>query len=264
MKASVSGIVKVDSAGQYVLRDTLIAGKHYSILEYSPGDLLAFYLASFSPVDSMPADSAGYVRIAAGQFRFAGVGQGNYLPLRFLPMPQLHKVIDINGQASISSDFSLSGEYAMSRFDQNRFSNQEGSSLQGGALNFAAQYNPKQLLVGKTNIGELDVRLSERFVDRRFLALDRANEVEFNRKWNLTEAATTDEEIQELSFAYRPTRSISGAITYGELNRPGEVHSTRTQLVLGLADSSLPRIQYQIEKINTSNTLLQDESHWIR
>jgi hypothetical protein len=264
MKASVSGIVKVDSAGQYVLRDTLIAGKHYSILEYSPGDLLAFYLASFSPVDSMPADSAGYVRIAAGQFRFAGVGQGNYLPLRFLPMPQLHKVIDINGQVSISSDFSLSGEYAMSRFDQNRFSNQEGSSLQGGALNFAAQYNPKQLLVGKTNIGELDVRLSERFVDRRFLALDRANEVEFNRKWNLTEAATTDEEIQELSFAYRPTRSISGAITYGELNRPGEVHSTRTQLVLGLADSSLPRIQYQIEKINTSNTLLQDESHWIR
>jgi hypothetical protein len=264
LKASVSGIVKVDSAGQYVLRDTLIAGRHYSILEYLPGDLLAFYLVSFSSVDSVPADSAGYIRIAAGQFRFAGVGQGNYLPLRFLPMPQLHQVIDINGQASLGSDFSLSGEYAMSRFDQNRFSNQEGSSLKGGAFTFAAQYNPKQLLVGKTNIGEVDVRLSERFVDRRFLALDRANEVEFNRKWNLTEVATADEEIQELSFAYRPTRSISGAVTYGALNRPGEVHSTRTQLVLGLADSSLPRIQYQIENINTSNTLLQDESHWIR
>ena len=264
LKASVSGIVKVDSAGQYVLRDTLIAGRHYSILEYSPGDLLAFFLVSFSPVDSMPADSAGYVRVAAGQFRFVGIGQGNYLPLRFLPMPQLHQVIDINGQTSISSDFSLSGEYAMSRFDQNRFSNQEGSSLKGGAMSFAAQYNPKQLLVGKTKIGELDVRLSERFVDRRFLALDRTNEVEFNRKWNLTEVASADEEIQELSFAYRPTQSISGAVTYGALNRPGEVHSTRTQLVLGLADSSLPRTQYQIEKINTSNTLLQDESHWIR
>jgi len=264
MKASISGIVKVDSGGQYVLRDTLIAGRQYSILEYLPGDLLAFYLVSFSPVESVPADSAGYVRIAAGQFRFAGIGQGNYLPLQFLPMPQLHQVIDINGQASISSDFSLSGEYAMSRFDQNRFSNQEGSSLKGGAFNFAAQYNPKQFLIGKTNIGELDVRLSERFVDRRFFALDRANEVEFNRKWNLTEAATADEEIQELSFAYRPTRSINSAVTYGALNRPGEVHSTRTQIVLGLADSSLPRTQYQIENINTSNTLLQDESHWIR
>jgi hypothetical protein len=265
MKASVSGIVKVDSgAGQYVLRDTLIAGRHYSILKYLPGDSLAIYLLSFSPVDRVPADSAGYVRVAAGQFRFAGIGQGNYLPLRFLPMPQLHQVIDINGEASISSDFSLSGEYAMSRFNQNRFSNQEGSSLKGGAFTFAAHYNPKQLLVGKTNIGELDVRLSERFVNRRFLALDRANEVEFNRKWNLTEVATADEEIQELSFAYRPTRSISGAVTYGALNRPGEVHSTRIQLVLGLVDSSLPRTQYQIENINTSNTLLQDESHWIR
>jgi hypothetical protein len=265
MKASVSGIVKADSgAGQYVLHDTLIAGRHYSLLEYLPGDSLAFYLVSFSPVDRVPLDSAGYVRVAAGQFRFAGIGQGNYLPIKFLPMPQLHQVVDINGQASISSDFSLSGEYAMSRFDQNRFSNQEGSSLKGGAFTFAAHYNPKQLLVGKTNIGELDVGLSERFVDRRFLALDRANEVEFNRKWNLNEAATTDEEIQELSFAYRPTRIISGAVTYGALNRPGEVYSTRTQLVLGLADSSLPRTQYQIENINTSNKLLQDESHWIR
>jgi hypothetical protein len=265
MKASVSGIVKVDSgAGQYVLHDTLITGRHYSILEYLPGDSLAFYLVSFSPVDRVPVDSAGYVRVAAGQFRFAGIGQGNYLPIKFLPMPQLHQIVDINGQASISSDFSLSGEYAMSRFDQNRFSNQEGISLKGTAFTLAAHYNPKQLLIGKTNIGELDVGLSERFVDRRFLALDRANEVEFNRKWNLTEAATADEEIQELSFAYRPIRSISGAVTYGALNRPGEVYSTRTQLVLGLADTNLPRTQYQIEKISTSNKLLQDESHWIR
>jgi hypothetical protein len=261
MKASVPGIVRVDSGkGQYILRDTL----NTPILIYAPGDSLAIYLATFSSVDQVPDSVAGYIRIGAGQFRFAGIGKGNYLPLRFLPMPQLHQVIDINGQAAISSDLSISGEYAMSRFDQNRFSNQEGSSLKGGALSFAAQYNPKQLHVGKTNIGELDVRLSERFVDRRFLALDRANEVEFNRKWNLTEVATADEEIQELSFAYRPTRSIGGAVAYGALNRPGEVHSTRTQLVLGLADSSLPRMQYQIEKINTSNKLLQDESHWIR
>jgi hypothetical protein len=264
MKASVSGIVKVDSAGQYVLRDTLIAGRHYSILEYLPGDLLAFYLVSFSPVESVPADSAGYIRIAAGQFRFAGIGQGNYLPLQFLPMPQLHQVIDVNGQASLGSDFSLSGEYAMSRFDQNRFSMEDTSSMKGGAFMFSARYNPKRLMIGGSNIGEVDAHISDRFVDRRFLAMDRVNEVEFNRKWNLTQDATSDEDIQEFSLAYRPTRSVSGAATYGALDRPGEVHSTRTQIDLGIADSNLEKAQYQIEVINTSNTLLHDESRWTR
>jgi hypothetical protein len=241
MKASVPGIVRADSGkGLYLIKDTVDNSKHHLILVYAPGDSLAFYLASFSPVDQVPADSAGYDRIAAGQFVFAGIGKGQYLPLQFLPMPQLHQVIDVNGQASISKDFSLSGEYAMSRFDQNRFSTQGGSSMKGGAFIFAAQYNPKKLLIGKTNIGEVDVHLSEHFVDRRFLALDRANEVEFNRKWNLTEAASANEEIQELTLAYHPTQSASGAVAYGTLNRPGEVNSTRTQIDLGLADSILP------------------------
>ena len=88
--------------------------------------------------------------------------------------------------------------------------------------------------------------------------------MEFNRKWNLSEAAVANEEIQEFSLAYLPIRSVNSAVSYGVLNRPGEVHSTRTQINLGIADSSLPNAQYQIEIINTSNTLLQDESQWTR
>lgn len=265
LKASVSGISRVDSIkGQYILQDTLINGRHYPILIYAPGDSLAFYSVSFSPVDQVPDTSAGYVRIAAGQFRFAGIGQGSYLPLQFLPMPQLHQIFEVNGQVSLTSDLSISGEYAMSNFNQNRFASQDISSLQGNAFTFAARYNPKRLLIGGKNAGELDAHISERFVDRRFVPLDRANEVEFNRKWNLSETAVANEEIQEFSLAYLPTRNVNSAVSYGVLNRSGEVHSARTQINLGVADSSLPTIQYQIERINTSNTLLQDESHWTR
>jgi hypothetical protein len=265
MRASLSGIVQVDSGrGQYVIRDSMINGKKYSLLVYAPGDSLAIYLVSFSQINKIPADSAGYERVAAGQFRFAGIGQGSYLPIRFLPMPQLHQVVDVNGEASIIPDLSVSGEYAMSRFDQNRFSNQSGSTITGGALTFAARYNPKQVLLGKINIGEIDAHISERLVERNFFALDRTNEVEFNRKWNLTDAVSADEEIQEFSLAYRPVQSIRGTVAYGTLNHTGQAHSVRTQAGFELADSSLPTTQYQIEKIATSNFLLQDESRWIR
>jgi len=265
MKASVSGISRPDSGkGQYRLLDTLINGKAYPILVYAPGDSLAVYSASFSPVDHVPDASAGYVRIAAGQFQFAGIGQGSYLPLQFLPMPQLHQVFEVHGQVSVTSDFSLSGEYAVSNFNQNRFSNQALSSIQGNAFTIDARYHPKQLLLGGRNIGEVNAHFSERFVDRRFVPLDRVNEVEFNRKWNLSETAVANEEIQEFSLAYNPVRSVSTEATVGILNRPGEVHSTRTQLNVAVADSNLPKFQYQIEKINTVNALIQDDSRWTR
>ena len=98
-------------------------------------------------------------------------------------MPQLHQVFDVNGQISLTSDFSVSGEYAASNFNQNRFASSDLSSLQGSAFSFAARYNPKRLLLDGKNLGELDARISDRFVDKRFVPLDRANEVEFNRKW---------------------------------------------------------------------------------
>ncbi len=269
-KASQTGIQFMgrDSAtgagkGQYLLRDTSIAGKNYRILVYAPGDTLAVYSAAFDPVDRMPADSAGYIRLAAGQYQFAGIGQGNYLPVRFLPMPQRHQLFDANGQAFLTKDLSLSGEFATSRFDQNRFS-PDGSKLTGGAFKFGAHFNPKRVVVGGANIGEIDAAISDRMIDRTFAPLDRTNEVEFNRKWDVNETATANEEIREYSFAYRPVQSLSGGITYCHLDRPGEVQSSRTQIQLGLADSALPVTQYQVENISTASTLDQNASQWIR
>jgi hypothetical protein len=249
--------------GQYFLHDTSIAGKNYRFLVYAPGDSLAVYSAAFAPVDRMPPDSVGYIRLAAGRYQFAGIGQGNYLPVQFLPMPQRHQLFDANGRAFLTKDLSLSGEFASSRLDQNRFS-PGGNPLQGGAFKFGVQYNPKRVLIGGANIGEIDAAISERMVDRTFAPLDRTNEVEFNRKWDVSESPTTNEEIREYSFAYRPVQSVSGGVTYGLLDRPGEVQSSRTQIQLGLADSALPLTQYQIENIRTSSALQQDASRWIR
>lgn len=256
---SVTGFGK----GQYIARDTSIEGKNYRILVYAPGDSLAVLTASFAPVDRVPTDSAGYIRVAAGQYKFAGIGQGNYLPVQFLPMPQRHQLFDANGQAFLTKDLSVSGEIATSRFDQNRFS-PDGSRIQGGALKFGAHYNPKRVVIAGANIGEIDAAISERMVDRTFIPLDRANEVEFNRKWDVNESAAANEEIREFSLAYHPVRNVSGGVSYGSLNRPGEVQSSRSEIQLGLSDSTLPVTQYQIENIRTSSALLQETSQWIR
>jgi hypothetical protein len=257
-KASVSGIRLIGrdsltnaARGQYSLRDTLINTRSYQILVYEPGDSLALYSANFSIVDRMPADSAGYVRVGIGHFRFAGIGQGNYLPLQFLPLPQRHRLIDVSAEAAITNDLTLSAEYAGSELDRNRFSRLDDASNAGGAFRFQGRYNPRRVEIGGTNIGELDASFRQRVVDRRFVAPDRFTEVEFDRKWNITDASTGDE-------------TLSLRAGYGRFERKGTTRATRAEAGAVLSDSIYPQLTYQLENIETEHIPSQTTSSWLR
>lgn len=270
-KASVPGVrfVGKDSVtnvgrGQYILRDTVMNGTSYKIYVYAPGNSLAFYAVSFSTVDRMPTDSAGYVRIGIGQFRFAGVGQGNYLPIQFLPIPQLQRVIDINTTAKIGQAFSLTGEYALSHLDQNRLSTLDNSNQQGSALKVGLQFSPRNVRIGATSIGDFDLSLSERFVDHRFSSLDRYNEIEFSRKWNVESTGSGNEEIREANLSWKPSHAIDIAGTYGFLNMPDTYRTTRLQSDLQYKDSLQNMVRYQREDIQSTDLLQKESSEWTR
>ncbi|MBI3586827.1 MAG: hypothetical protein HY088_06835 [Ignavibacteriales bacterium] len=271
LKASVSGVrfVGRDSVthaakGQYFLSDTTIGNKRYSFFVYAPGDARALYSVSFSFVDQVPPDSIGYVRRGVGQFQIAGLGKGNYLPVQFLPIPELHRVLGINTSAAISSDVTLTGEYMASRFDRNRLSTLDDQENQGGAFKLSFKYNPKTLMIGKTNLGELDVTLSERFVDKRFIPLERANEIEFNRKWDLSNSSLANEEIREVGVHYKPLNVLNVGVGYGLLERSGLFRSERTTANVAFADSTFPRASYNLESISSSDNTLNEKTSWIR
>jgi hypothetical protein len=270
LRASLPGakFVGLDSLGaakgQYVRRDSIINGKMYSIVVYAPGDPAALYSVTFSAVQTMPADSAGYSRVASGQYQFAGIGQGNFLPIQLLPMPQLHRSIDFNGSYQATKDLSFSGEYAATRFDQNRFSPPDQQSVSGGAMKFGMQFNPKQMMLFNRDFGELNLNLSDRFVDRSFAPLDRFNNVEFSREWNLTNLTNSNEEIREGSLTYKPGRSVSLGGGYGLLDRSGETKSIRTHGEFDLKDSTLPAFHYNFENIANNDFVGQQNSSWLR
>lgn len=269
-KASVPGLVYAGrgstgkGSGLYALKDTAIDGKIYSILVYMPGDSNALYQVRFSPVSYVPPDSAGYDRVSIGQYKFAGIGKGSYMPVQFLPMPQLRRLVDINGTVNMTKDFSISGEYAESYFNQNRFSNLNDVSLKGNGIKMGAKYNPKNIMIGKRNYGELDVEISERYVDKKFMSLDRMNEIEFDRKWDVSELLSANEEIREISFGYKPISNIKGLFSYGMLERKGYVKSTRNKFDFSMVDTVLPSIQYRVEGIKARNIATGINSNWVR
>ena len=270
LQASVYGAVLVgkDSAtlaplGQYIRRDTVITGNTYAAFIYAPGDSNAVYSVSFSPVPSMPPDSLGYIKKALGEFQVAGIGQGNFLPLRLLPVPELIRTIDVNAEASLTSDLKFAGEFAASQYDRNRLSPIDNAGMDGYAHALSLNYSPKAITIGTSKIGDLDVKLSERTVDRAFVSVDRFNEVEFGRKWNVDENASGDEQIQELSALYRPVPVLSIKGAMGRYNREGAFKSRRSEAETVYDDSGTV-IRYRLEEMKTDDQVANGVSSWLR
>lgn len=269
-RAAVPGarFVGKDSAGiargQYAARDTLVNGRRYTMYVYAPGDSLALYSVTFSPVDRMPPDSLGYVRVGIGHFRLAGVGQGNYLPLQFLPMPQLHRVFDLNASTELASSLSFTGEYAVSQFDRNRLSSLDDVDQRGSALKVGLHFRPRKVSLAGIPLGNIDLSLSERFVDRRFASLDRYNEVEFHRQWGLETSGGGDEEIREAHLAIRPSDRISLSTRYGLLEVQNVFRSRRLSTDLMFQDSTRTLLRYQGEEIQSTDVARELGSSWTR
>lgn len=260
-KATLSGVTVVDSNGYYVLDSTTIGGVKYIFYKYAPGKNARF-IVSFS---SVPFGQGEYIRQAVGVFVWKGPGQGDYLPVQFLPLPQSSQVFDVNLNVTPVPDLRVSGEFAASSFDANRLSSLNDDQNNGHALKFEAMYAPKNVRVGDVNIGSFDLRLNERYVNRRFVPVDRTNEIEFNRKWGIESAAFSDEEIQEASLRYHPGKGITVGTGYGKITRGDALRTVRNDAQFNMqGGDTLPTVTYYLESIRTREDPSDNISKWLR
>jgi hypothetical protein len=267
-KASRSSVrfVGVDTTtgrgnGQYVERDTNLNGETYIYYIFDPGTPDAIYSIGFSYVGE---GQGSYRRIAAGQFEWMGPGNGTYLPVQFLPLPQLHQVLNSTMQFTVSRDISLFGEYSFSSLDRNRFSGIDDEFNNGGAYLIGTRYNPRSMKLFGIDIGSLDLQARQRFVGTRYAPLDRINDIEFNRQWNIEEEAVADEIIREASALYKPIPTLSLKSSYGRMERGNLFQSDRFDGLLEYTGSYFPKTRYYIESISSSDAERMRDGSWLR
>jgi hypothetical protein len=260
-KAVVSGVTQVDSNGLYVRIDSVLAGgEPVTSYRFDPGNPNARYTVAFSFVGSGNGD---YSRLRAGEFTWRGPGGGDYLPVRFIPLPQAAEMLDVGLDVTPARDLRLTGEFARSAFDANRLSALDDANSGGHALNFTLAYAPKDVSIGGSNIGNFDLRLKERYVDSRFIPLDRINDIEFNRKWGF-DAGTGNEELQEAQLKYSPVSSVALGGGYGKITRGSSLRSVRNEGTLQLKGEGLPLVSYSIESVRSKETPTDVQSSWLR
>lgn len=271
LRASLSSVrnVGVDTAtgrgsGQYIAVDTLLQGRQVTIYRYAPGDPSAVFVISFAPVERMPADSAGYVRISAGEYRFAGLGAGTYLPLQFIPVPQLQRTAHATVAVRPFHGVVVHADVAGSVFDQNRLSSLDDDGNAGSAYEFGVQISPGPMRWGEWDLGEFSLRAAQRSRSTTFVSAERIESAEYERLWDLPVDRSSGEIRREADISLRPRHWITLQALAGTVDRAGDLSSQRIGASGWLQDSVGRRLAFDTETLDRDLVSPALTSHWRR
>ncbi|MBK8911619.1 MAG: hypothetical protein IPM61_09860 [Chlorobi bacterium] len=253
--------------GSYYRIDTTIAGVPDSIFIYAPTDPRAVFNVSFS----IPASGVGdYQSVAFGEYRFVGKNAGRYMPVVFLPLPELRQVVGVNASARPAAGITIAGELALSDGSVNRFSNLASAERRGAAFKGFLSLLRDSIRVGGLSVGSIRANASARYLQNEFRAVERLGEVEFGNQWNtgarLGEGGT-DDFVAEGALHWQPLRQLELGGSAGWLSRGGLFTSLRQQYSAQLrGDTTLPGADYTAELIGTRDTVGGGNtvSNWLR
>ncbi|HVO73778.1 MAG TPA: hypothetical protein VMT35_07120 [Ignavibacteriaceae bacterium] len=246
--------------GAYEKIDTLINSVQYSYYRYNPGNVDAVYNVNFSFVGDGKGD---YSRESLGVYTFRGIGQGGYLPVVFLPLPELKQVGNIALDIKPFEDVQLNLEYGGSLWDKNRFSSLDDNDNYGYATNIFFKLNPKEIKFGDVNLGKAGLSYKERFIQKKFTSPDRLNEIEFDRNYNIfSSEEEEDEQLREIGASLIPVKELNLNSTIGFLKRGDNFKSTRYNNYLLLSDKESYSLDYNFDYVESKNLSLT--SKWAR
>lgn len=265
-KAYRSGVENVGAGrGQYgavdtVVKNSLNADTSILIYRFNPLDTIhSVYNLAFSFV----GDGYGnYGKKSIGVYEFAGLGKGSYEPIKYLPLPEKRGILSLDFKFNPAKYFYMTSEYGLSSFSANKFSPLAQNG--GHALSFTARYSPDLLEVGGLNLGRIELSVKNRFTGKYFSPMDRWNEVEFNRDWNVTDGRKNDENLFEGNILYRPSGNLVFEAHAGEVARGETFNSARYRFVGEFNDDQSGKFRYSWENIRTEDSFGDSKGGWIK
>lgn len=262
-RAVVSGVVSNPDDNEINVRyariDTTVNGEVFSIFKNIPGSPFSNLVVRFSNVG---IGNGSYERVGNTinglLYNWVGPEMGSYEPFRQLPAPQKHQMLAVYGQFQLADNVLWSGEFSLSDFDKNRYSNLDNGDNSDIAI-------LSDLSIRKQNIGFADLNLNytRRQSGDNFQFFERTREVEFDRKWNLEILDISGETIDEFrtEFSFSENSNLTGEI--GRLSING-FESIRQNTHLRVAETNAISIDYTQEFISSDNAIVNRSGSWFR
>ncbi|WP_111706888.1 hypothetical protein [Lutibacter citreus] len=151
-----------------------------NIFEYSINENDELYQVSFSYVGENLGNYTLKDVIALGKiYEYKGENLGDYNPTIQLVAPEKLQVAVFKATYNPSTKTTINTETAFSTFDQNLFSKLDDSENNG----LASKFSWDQIIF--QHKWELKSNLKFNFINERFKSVERVQNIEFNRDWNI-------------------------------------------------------------------------------
>lgn len=243
----------------YTKVDTTVNGENLTIYEHRPGAPTSIYRVQFTKV---PQGEGNYQR-TTGQtngflYEWVGEGNGDYTPFRTLDAPESKQMVALRGGYKLTDHIELTGEFATSDHDANRFSSEDDAD--NTDIGYTTGFNVKE---ARTRLGKLNLQFNRRYTGQNFEFFERIRDVEFERIWNINRAFVGKEIANEISLNLIPAASTSIIAGYGTV----ELNQFKGERQQASASVSLPdrfMFSYDQDWIRSEDQQLNEEGNWFR
>lgn len=264
--ANIDGIDSVEFSIERILyerRDTLdLDGVIQTVFVYSTNPLSAYYSLSFTEVgfgngDYVLSETTSNGRIYEWISPQNGIRQGNYDPVRQIPLPIQKQMFTIGMTHKITTFESVTQEVAISNLDRNLYSNLDDQDNQGYAWMSSIGTSGRRL--GDYRVS---ANLSWEYDQSDFSAIDRYRPILFNRDWDyVPDDVNAQDYFVTLSTGLE--KDATHKISYSV------IHRNRTQAINGWQHRATLNQKYRNVYFKSDHFLLQNQlqsfdSHWVR
>lgn len=181
----------------YKKTDTLVYEITYNnIYVYSTNPDSAFYKLGFSYVGDNKGDYIQDISTTNGKIYkwvapYNGTKQGNYMPVVLLVTPKKKQMISIGGNERIGKNTYSKFEFSASNNDVNTFSSENSDDDNGYAM-FVELL--QKFPFSDSDKVVLNTSAKYRLIQKNFSPIERFNDVEFERNWNLSSSNNNSNE----------------------------------------------------------------------
>jgi hypothetical protein len=241
---------------------TLLDGRYMEIFQASNHPDSAWYTVIFSEVGWEKGDYIRKNTTANGHvFEWAGKGNGNYLPIRIVPLPGSQQMVSVRSDISTGNHGLIFNELAFSSVNGNLFNksldNRNGFALKSGMV---VKDKPVSFMPGYSFSGRLDAEYDH----QDFEAIDRFRDVEYDRDWSydpLKDSTNSSDRIFNLSASLKKDPFNHLDVFVSRRVKPGMVNGWQGNAAAGF-DSRLVNLTADVFMMKNEN--ITYTSRWLR
>ncbi|MBL0060128.1 MAG: hypothetical protein IPP40_01170 [bacterium] len=255
--------------GDYVRRDTVVAGTLISVFAYVPpsaeGKPQGQWQVFFDDFGTGQGDyEAAADEFGRTYFYFVGERLGRYRAARRIPLPTSQELIAFRLDRPATQGFRSNFEIAMSNLDRNNYSELDDADNQGIASALEFGYNRPEFQIGKYRVRQFAASAEGRVRESTFTDIARSDDIEFDRDWAGSSVREATEIVGQGNIGFSPVKSVNVSGSSGLLSRGEAFTSRRFGVTSSYQSSRKTSLRVEHISILSEDSTNARETDWIR